>query len=286
MAKERFSLAETSISLIAIAFLLSGCGITGVELDPQSDDSQTIVAQPKEFTSALFSKSEFVNVNNGASWDASSSFSLFFEDGEFVAGDIDLVEQANWRSATDILPSECESEYSWRATTVDSQASNGLWGMVVNLSAIEMTPRDFDKSIASVVAQYIYVYSSPSLAEQEFSEISRNIELCSSGARAVLSDGNLLDMAVSEAPSDSFRYFTQGEYALRHASGELQSLDLFIKAGHVVHYFKIFINDLRLDSKSKWKQLDEFVNQPLQRSCLIQALNCPDFGFQEITSEK
>jgi hypothetical protein len=286
VAKEPVSLAKTSISLIATAFLLSGCGITGVELDPQSDDSQTIVAQPKEFTSALFSKSEFVNVNNGAAWDASSSFSLFFEDGEFVAGDIEMVEQANWRSATDIFPSECESEYSWRATTVDSQASNGLWGMLVNLSAIEMTTRDFNDSIASVAGQYIYVYSSAPLAEQAFKEVSQNMRLCSSGARAMLSDGNLLDLSISEAPNQAFRYFTKGEYALRHASGELQSLDLFIKAGHVVHYFKIFINDLRLDSKSKWKQLDEFVNQPLQRSCLIQALNCPDFGFQEITSAK
>ena len=257
-----------------------------MDLDPRSEESSTKVAQPEEFSSALFSNSEFVTVNNGAAWDTSSSFTLLFEDSEFLAGDRDMVEQANWRSATDIFPSVCEAEYSWRATKVDSQESKGLWGMVVNLSVIEMTSRDFNKSKASVAAQYISVYSSPSLAEQAFGEISQNIELCSSGVRALLSDGSLLDLAVSEAPSDSFRYFTYGEYALRHASGELQSLDLFIRAGHVVHYFKIFINDLRLDSKSKWKQLDEFVNQPLQRSCFIQALDCSDFSFQAVTGEK
>jgi len=286
VAREPIELIQSTPLVLAVAFLLSACGPVGVDLNPSFDDSSTRIAQPDEYTSALFSNSEFVSVNNGAAWDTSSSFTLLFEDGEFVAGDREMVEQANWRSATDVFPSECESEYAWRATKVDSQESKGLWGMVVNLSAIEMTPRDFNKSIASVAAQYIFVYSSSSLAEQAFSEISQNMELCSSGVRALLSDGDLLDMTVSEAPSDSFKYFTQGKYTLRHASGELQSLDLFIRAGHVVHYFKIFINDLRLDSKSKWKQLDEFVNQPLQRSCFIQALDCSDFSFQAVTGEK
>ena len=286
MAKKPIALTKSTLLILAIAFLLSGCGTFGVDLDPRSEESSTKVAQPEEFSSALFSNSEFVTVNNGAAWDTSSSFTLLFEDSEFLAGDRDMVEQANWRSATDIFPSVCEAEYSWRATKVDSQESKGLWGMVVNLSTIEMTPRDFNKSIASVAAQYIFVYSNPSLAEQAFDEISRNMELCSSGVRALLSDGNLLDMTVSEAPSDSFRYFTQGDYTLRHASGELQSLDLFIQAGQVVHYFKIFINDLRLDSKSKWKQLNEFVNQPIQRSCSIQSLKCSDFAFQELTGQR
>ena len=142
------------------------------------------------------------------------------------------------------------------------------------------------RSNASVLGQYVLALDSEELANSYFSSIAESLEVCAKGVRAKKTDGSLFEVGVKTAPSKNFKYYQSADVLIRSSQDGLIGLDVFVKTKFSIVFYKVFVNDLNLPTKTSWGALNSLLNDPIQRICLIEQCEAPTIKIENIGSFK
>ena len=251
------------------SFLLTSCGSENSSITYKNSDRNNL--ELRDYSSGLFSAAELTRVNAFAELDDNESFSFIVDNTGFVIGNKEKMNKVlNWGSISDFAPSQCEYENFWTSSTSELASSLKVKGLVVNFSAINSTVENFDKSKVLVLGQYMLILNSESVATELFENISDSLLLCSDGVRALNSDGSIADIGLRNAPYKNRRYFKGDNLVIRSAQDVFVGLDIYYKTRYSIVFYKVFLNDLLMPKKSTWGQINDLIQTPLDRVCVIE----------------
>ena len=114
------------------------------------------------------------------------------------------------------------------------------------------------------------ILNSESVATELFENISDSLLLCSDGVRALNSDGSIADIGLRNAPYKNRRYFKGDNLVIRSAQDVFVGLDIYYKTRYSIVFYKVFLNDLLMPKKSTWGQINDLIQTPLDRVCVIE----------------
>jgi hypothetical protein len=260
--------------LVFLCLVLNGCSSLG-KGNPNSID---------DYLPGLFSEAEFLTVNDFPNIDPNESFTLLFDSTGFKDGDSDKSDRASWGEAQNYFPEQCMYENFWSSASVEVTGSKNVKGLAVNFRSINISVEDFMRSKASVLGQYVLPLDSEELASSYFTAIGESLAVCAKGVRAKKANGSLFEVGVKTAPSKNFKYYQSTDVLIRSSQDGLIALDVFVKTKFSIVFYKIFVNDLNLPSKSSWSALNSLLNDPIRRICLIEQCEAPIIEFESISS--
>jgi hypothetical protein len=258
--------------LVFLCLVLSGCSALGKGNPNTMDD----------YLPGLFSEAEFLTANDFPNLDPNESFTLLFDSTGFTAGDSDKSDRASWGAVATYFPEQCMYENFWSGASVELTGSKNVKGLAVNFRSINVSIEDFMRSNASVLGQYVLALDSEELASSYFSSIAESLEVCAKGVRAKKADGSLFEVGVKTAPSKNFKYYQSADVLIRSSQDGLIGLDVFVKTKFSIVFYKVFVNDLNLPTKTSWRALNSLLNDPIQRICLIEQCEAPTIKIESI----
>lgn len=262
--------------LVCLCLVLSGCSSLAKGNSNAMDD----------YLPGLFSEAEFLTVNDFANLDPNESFTLLFDSTGFKDGDSDKSDRVSWGEVQTYFPEQCMYENFWSSASVEVTGSKNVKGLAVNFRSIIVSVEDFMRSNASVLGQYVLPFNSEELASSYFTAIGESLAVCAKGVRAKKANGSLFEVGVKTAPSKNFKYYQSTDVLIRSSQDGLIALDVFVKTKFSVVFYKIFVNDLNLPSKSSWGALNSLLNDPIRRICLIEECEAPTINVESIASFK
>jgi len=256
---------------LVFSLLLTSCGSQNSGITLRNNDGNNL--ELRDYSSGLFSGAELTRVNEFAELDDNESFSFIVDNNGFVVGNKEKMNKVlNWGSISEFAPSQCEYENFWTGSTSELASSLKVKGLVVNFSTINSTVENFEKSKVLVLGQYTLVLNSESVATELFENISDSLLLCSDGVRAFNSDGSIADIGLRNAPYKNRGYFKGNNLVIRSAQDVFVGLDIYYKTRYSIVFYKVFLNDLLMPTKSTWGQINDLIQTPLDRVCVIE--NC------------
>jgi hypothetical protein len=262
--------------LVFLCLTLSGCSALGKGNPSAMED----------YLPALFSEAEFLTANDFPNLDPNESFTLLFDSTGFKTGDSEKSDRASWGEVATYFPEQCMYENFWSGASVEVTGSKNVKGLAVNFRSINVSVEDFMRSNASVLGQYVLALDSEELANSYFSSIAESLEVCAKGVRAKKTDGSLFEVGVKTAPSKNFKYYQSADVLIRSSQDGLIGLDVFVKTKFSIVFYKVFVNDLNLPTKTSWGALNSLLNDPIQRICLIEQCEAPTIKIENIGSFK